>query len=66
MRRLLLPVVRSLHTADFPDGAIRGQLVDGTCDDEPTTTTEVSTSTTTRGTGTAAAGAGPRFTGLIR
>jgi hypothetical protein len=56
----------NVHTAEFPDGAIRGQLVDGTCDDEPTTTTTtgaVSTSTTTGATGTAAAGASPRFTG---
>lgn len=52
----------NVHTEEYPDGAIRGQLVDGECVEVPTTLEPTTTSSTT----TAPAAdtiSRPRFTG---
>jgi len=52
----------NVHTGQFPDGAIRGQLVDGPCGTTPTSDTTASTTSTTAATGGTGA-TRPSFTG---
>jgi hypothetical protein len=54
----------NVHTEEFPDGAVRGQLVDGTCQDIPVTTPTTAAPTPATTSAPAAATASrPRFTG---
>jgi hypothetical protein len=52
----------NVHTGQFPNGAIRGQLVDGTCETTPTSDTTASTTSSTAATGGTGA-TRPSFTG---
>ena len=53
----------SVGTEEFPDGAVRGQLVAGTCQDTVTTPTTATATTATTAAPAAAAAGRPRFTG---
>jgi hypothetical protein len=53
----------NVHTTLYPAGAIRGQLVDGTCAPPPSSETTVTTSSTTTASTAAAAATRPSFTG---
>lgn len=54
----------NVHTPEFPAGAIRGQLVEGTCEEIPPSSPSTAQATTTTAGAVAGAGASrPRFTG---
>jgi hypothetical protein len=52
----------NIHNAEYPNGAVRGQLTDEPCDPTPTTETTASTTSTTAAAAAAAA-TRPSFTG---